>query len=66
MEKQKHHLSLISHQCVEVVAVQRSAVDDVSLQHDEQEEEAQHHVTKVTQYVVEGTAHQRVENGCHE
>lgn len=44
------------HQRVEVVADQRSVVDDVSLEDDEEEEESQHHVTKVTEYVVECTA----------
>lgn len=45
----------MSHQRVEIVAHQGSVVDNVSLEDDKEEEESQHHVTKVTEYVVECT-----------
>lgn len=42
------------HQRVEVVPDKSAIVDDVSHQDDEEEEKSQHHVTKVTEDVVEG------------
>lgn len=42
------------YQCVEVISDERAIVDDVSLQDNKKEEKPQHHVTKVTEDVVEG------------
>lgn len=58
---QKHNSLIVdrllqfqAHQGVDVVAIQSSLVNNLSLQHNEEEEESQHHVTKVTEDVVEG------------
>lgn len=45
--------SFIPYQCVEVISDESAVVDDVPLEDDEKEEESQHHVTKVTEDVVE-------------
>lgn len=52
----------MSHQRVEIVADQGSVVDNVSLEDNKEEEESQHHVTKVTEYVVECTVLGRKKN----
>lgn len=44
-----------SYQCVEIVADQGAIVDDISFEDDKEEEESQHHVTEVTEDVVECT-----------
>lgn len=43
----------VPYQRVEIVADQGSVVDDISFEDNEEEEESQHHVTKVTEDVVE-------------
>lgn len=43
----------VPYQRVEIVADQSSIVDDVSFEDNEEEEESQHHVTEVTEDVVE-------------
>lgn len=43
----------MSYQCVEIVADQGAIVDDISFEDDKEEEESQHHVTEVTEDVVE-------------
>lgn len=45
--------SFIPYQCVEVISDESAIVDDVPLEDDEKEEKSQHHVTKVTEDVVE-------------
>ncbi len=45
------------YQRVEIVADQGSIVDDISFEDDEEEEESQHHVTEVTEDVVERAVH---------
>lgn len=47
------------YQCVELISDESAVVDDVSLQDDEEEEKPQHHVTKVTEDVVEGAVEGR-------
>lgn len=44
-----------AHQRCALVAFKRAVMKDVPLQDDEQEEQPQHHITQVTQDVVEGT-----------
>lgn len=44
-----------AHQRRVLVAFKRAVMKDVPLQDDEQEEQPQHHITQVTQDVVEGT-----------
>ena len=46
----------VSHQRIETVANQGSIMNNISPENDEEEEESQHHVTKVTEDVVERTA----------
>lgn len=41
------------YQCIEVMSDKRAIVDDVSLEDNKEEEKSQHHVTKVTEDVVE-------------
>lgn len=41
------------YQCIEVISDESAIVDDVSLEDNKEEEESQHHVTKVTEDVVE-------------
>lgn len=41
------------YQCIEVISDESTIVDDVSLEDNKKEEESQHHVTKVTEDVVE-------------
>lgn len=45
----------VPYQCVEIVAVHGSIVDDIPFEDDKEEEEPQHHVTEVTEDVVERT-----------
>lgn len=43
------------YQRMEIVTDQGSIVDNISLEDKKEEEQSQHHVTKVTEYVVECT-----------
>lgn len=45
----------LSYQRVEIISKQSAFVDDISFEDDKEKEETQHHVTKVTEYVVERT-----------
>lgn len=49
-----------SYQCVGIIAFHGAIVDDVSFEDDEKKKEAQHHITDVTEYVVERTVKVRV------
>lgn len=45
----------LSYQRIKVVANQGSIVDNISSEHDKEEEESKHHITKITEDVVECT-----------
>lgn len=44
-----------SHQCSRVIPYKRAVVGYVSMKYNEEKEQPQHHITKVTQNIVEGT-----------
>lgn len=46
---------MFPHQCVEIIAKQRAVVDDVPFEDNEEEEETQHHIAQVAEYVIECT-----------
>lgn len=48
-----------SYQCVGIVAFHGAILDNVSFEDDEKKKEAQHHITDVTEYVVERTVKAR-------
>lgn len=48
-----------SYQCVGIIAFHSAIVDDISFEDDEKKKEAQHHITDVTEYVVERTVKAR-------